>query len=38
VTRALDLLREEFEIALALLGATSPDRLHRGYLAGAPPR
>jgi isopentenyl diphosphate isomerase/L-lactate dehydrogenase-like FMN-dependent dehydrogenase len=34
VSRALDLLREEFEITLALLGATSPDRLHRGHLVG----
>ena len=37
VTGALELLREEVEVALALLGATSPDRLHRGHLDGGGP-
>ena len=34
VERALAILREEFEIALALLGAPTPDAIVRSHVAG----
>jgi 4-hydroxymandelate oxidase len=37
VERALAILREEFEIALALLGTPTPDDIGRGHVAGGPP-
>jgi isopentenyl diphosphate isomerase/L-lactate dehydrogenase-like FMN-dependent dehydrogenase len=36
VERALAILREEFEIALALLGTPTPDDIGRGHVAGGP--
>jgi isopentenyl diphosphate isomerase/L-lactate dehydrogenase-like FMN-dependent dehydrogenase len=38
VERALAILREEFEIALALLGAPTPAAIRRDHVAGTPPR
>ena len=35
VTRAIAILREEFEIALALLGAPTPDGIRPDHLVGA---
>lgn len=37
VERALAILREEFEIALTLLGTPSPDDIGRSHVAGSPP-
>jgi isopentenyl diphosphate isomerase/L-lactate dehydrogenase-like FMN-dependent dehydrogenase len=34
VKRALAILREEFEITLALLGAPTPANVHRGHISG----
>jgi isopentenyl diphosphate isomerase/L-lactate dehydrogenase-like FMN-dependent dehydrogenase len=37
VVRALAILREEFEIALALLGAATPDAITRAHVGRASP-
>ncbi len=37
VARALAIVREEFELAMALLGVTKPDAIDRGHVATRPP-